>query len=132
MIQLPQINRQHLYFAGGILLLLALFFAVNRATSWYDNYQHSKVVEQLKADRQKDVERGDFFEAKATAAEADKAKLQITLELAGKDGKIAAEKVQNAEIQFEKDMQSVNADMDICRRYAELRARLKLQPAPCE
>jgi hypothetical protein len=35
MIPFPQINRQHIYFAGGILLLLALFFAVNRATSWY-------------------------------------------------------------------------------------------------
>jgi hypothetical protein len=131
-VNLPTIKPEYKFIAGGILLLLAIVFAVNRATSWYDDYRHSKVVEDLKIERQKDIERGDFFETKATKAEGEKVTYQIALEIAGKDAQIAMEKVTNAEQKFNQEIESIGVAVPECERYSRLRAKLGLRPAPCE
>jgi dihydroxyacetone kinase len=119
------------YFAGGLLLLLALFFAVSFITGKVKDYQHDKITTQLKAEREALRVKADADQARAEAAEADKVKFQVALEVAGKNAEASLKKVTDANEQYEKEIQSIGVDVDACERYTRLRAKLGLSPAPC-
>jgi hypothetical protein len=122
-----QVNRQHLYFAGGILLLLALFFAVNRATSWYKDGAFDEAVqkyeEKLKIEAQTSTEakaRAALWEQRAKQAEALVAINEAAVAAAGKKAEAIRERIQNEDAEFTEAMQRVDTDFSPCTRIINI------------
>lgn len=114
-----------------VISMLVVGAIVGGVVSAVKNSRHQKIVDDLKIERQKDIERGDAAEQRATKAEADKVELQIAVELAGERGAAALKRVNDAEEKFNQELQSIDAPADACQRYTRLRARLGLRQAPC-
>lgn len=100
--------------------------------SYLADRKFDREIQAEKALREKDIKRGDEAEARALAAEKDKAKLELAFELAGKDIQRSMEKIDEAEQKFNEQVAGVAADMPDCERYNILRASLKLKPVVCQ
>jgi hypothetical protein len=118
---------------GGVVVAVMLISGgVGALVSAYKDRQFNRQIVDLKAERQKDIERADAAEERAKSAEAGMSKFQIAFELAGKDAEQAMKKVEDAQSKFNQEAERINSDMDDCTRYNELRAKLKLKPADCQ
>lgn len=117
---------------GAVLLIVMLLSGgITAAVSKWKDARFDRQIEALKVERQADIKRGDDAEARAIAAESQKAKLELAFEVAGKSAEAAMEKINVAEKKFADQENRINSDIDNCTRLAELRAALRLAPKPC-
>lgn len=117
---------------GVVVALIAISTFTNRITAYIERRAFEKELKVEKDLRQKDVERGDLWEARAIAAESEKIKFQLALEVEEKNSAKAKERIADAKATYDKEVQRIDADLDACQRYAELRAKLGLKEVPCQ
>jgi hypothetical protein len=120
------------YKIGGVIVVIALLITTtNRLTNYYNDRQFQKAIQAEKDLREVDKKRGDDAEAKAIAAESEKLKFQVALELAGKDGDRAIKRVEDADKRYLEELQRIDADVDIVERCKRLCAEFKLKDCEC-
>jgi hypothetical protein len=121
------------YKIGGVVVVIALLITTtNRLTNYFNDRQFQKAIQVEKVLRQVDIKRADDAEAHVEVLKAEKVKLELTLELAGKSAEQAQKKVEQATDQFNKDIEQIEAPVDDCQRYQRIRQKLGLKVALCE
>jgi hypothetical protein len=125
------------YFAGGIVLLLSLFFAVNRVTSWYKDGAFEKQVEKYEEklkvkedERNAAVTRALMYEQLVEALEKER-EINMAIIAASGERAVAAQKaVEDEEKKLQNEFDSIGIDVPDDVRADRIRQRLKrLYPA---
>jgi hypothetical protein len=133
------------YFAGGIVLLLSLFFAVNRVTSWWKDRAFEKDIQRYEEKLKVEAEistaakaRADLWEARAKEAETQVVINELAVESAGKKADAIKERLENEDKQFTEALRAVDLNLSrcarilhICETAQRLGYRSKSQPCIC-
>lgn len=113
------------------ILLLALSGSVGGFISWVKEKRFEKEKAVLQAEIEEKRRAADEAERRAVEAESEKIKFQLALELAGKQAEKAMEKVNAAEQEYTKELERIDADVDLIERCRRLCAKLKLTTEQC-